>query len=95
MKVEANMLKTLRYDVPEDVLIQLFLDNNLSAGDTSYVLCRKKVGNWLLEHMNGMHVTNESKVLLQQLGLISCKNGSVTKKGKWFLYSQYNVPCCS
>lgn len=94
------MLKTLRYDIPEDVLIQLFLDNNLSAvylsaGDASYVLCRQKVGNWLLEHMNGMHVTNESKTLLQQLGLISCKNGSVTKKGKWFLYSQYNDQRCS
>lgn len=88
-------MKCLRYDVPEDVLIKLFLDNNLSSGDTSYALCRKKVGNWLLEHMNGMYVTDASKTLLQQLGLISAKNDSVTKKGKWFLYSQYNDQRCS
>lgn len=86
------MNNVLRFSIPEDVLTKMFQDAGLSIGEPLYAECRKKVGNWLLRHINDLQIPTEATSLLQQLGLVSSKNDSITKKGKWFLYSQYDDP---
>ncbi|MFQ2234838.1 hypothetical protein ACK32R_03880 [Aeromonas dhakensis] len=86
------MNNVLRFSIPEDVLTKMFQDKGLSIGEPQYAECRKKVGNWLLRHINDLQISTEATSLLQQLGLVSSKNNSMTKKGKWFLYSQYDDP---
>ncbi|HDX8429141.1 TPA: hypothetical protein RQN23_003858 [Aeromonas veronii] len=86
------MNNSVRFDIPDDVLIKLFQDHGLSVGEPQYAECRKKVGNWLLRHINNMRVPSEGTLILQQLELVSSKNNSMTKKGKWFLFSQYDDP---
>ncbi|MFM5295101.1 hypothetical protein ACEUAI_12825 [Aeromonas veronii] len=86
------MNNSVRFGIPDDVLIQLFQDHQLSVAEPQYAECRKKVGNWLLRHINDMRIPTEGTEILQQLGLVSSKNNSMTKKGKWFLFSQYDDP---
>ena len=86
------MNNSIRFGIHDDVLIKLFQEHGLSVGEPQYAECRKRVGNWLLRHINDLRVPSEGTSILQQLGLVSSKNNSMTKKGKWFLYSQYEDP---